>query len=197
MIALAAKNDEVRMRICSSREWPEFSKQWSYLREAAKASFFLSSEWIEVWLETFGEMLDTNILVFEMGALTVGAMLLSCSKRGIKVFPIRRFSLNAAGEAAADTTYTEYNSALCLPGWEKQVAESFSRYLKTLQWDELALDGFVDGTDVPLSATTSSAGATAFANSLVTAGTSETADPLVLGDAVLASSDTDDADTSI
>ena len=57
--------------------------------------------------------------------------------------------------------------------------------------------GFVDGTDVPLSATTSSAGATAFANSLVTAGTSETADPLVLGDAVLASSDTDDADTSI
>lgn len=57
--------------------------------------------------------------------------------------------------------------------------------------------GFVEGTDVPLTATTSSAGATAFANSLVGAGTSETAEPLVLGDAVLASSDTDDADTSI
>lgn len=60
-----------------------------------------------------------------------------------------------------------------------------------------AVAGFVEGTDVPLSATTSAAGATAFANSLVTAGTSETADPLVLGDAVLASSDTDDGDTSI
>lgn len=57
--------------------------------------------------------------------------------------------------------------------------------------------GFVDGTDVPLSATTSSAGATAFASSLVAAGTSETAEPLVLGDAVLASSDTDDTDASI
>ena len=63
--------------------------------------------------------------------------------------------------------------------------------------DGTASAGFVEGTDVPLSATTSAAGATAFANSLVTAGTSETADPLVLGDAVLASSDTDDADTSI
>ena len=60
-----------------------------------------------------------------------------------------------------------------------------------------AVAGFVEGTDVPLSATTSAAGATAFANSLVAAGTSETADPLVLGDAVLASSDTDDGDTSI
>ena len=57
--------------------------------------------------------------------------------------------------------------------------------------------GFVDGTDVPLTATTSSNGATAFANSLVTAGTSETAEPLVLGDAVLATSDTDEADVSI
>ena len=57
--------------------------------------------------------------------------------------------------------------------------------------------GFVDGTDVPLTATTSAAGATAFANSLVTAGTNETGEPLVLGDAVLASNDTDDTDASI
>ena len=57
--------------------------------------------------------------------------------------------------------------------------------------------GFVVGTEVPLTATTSAAGATAFANSLVTTGTNETGEPLVLGDAVLASSDTDDTDASI
>ena len=61
----------------------------------------------------------------------------------------------------------------------------------------ITVAGFFDGTDVPLTATTSAAGATAFANSLVAAGTSETGEPLVLGDAVLASSETDDTDASI
>lgn len=133
------------MRVCESADWAKFSVRWSYLAGAANASFFLSNEWIEAWLKTFGSMLDTNILVFEFEALTIGAMLLSCSKRGIKLFSIRRFSVNAAGEASEDTTYTEYNSALCLPGWEKKVAESFAQYLKTLSWDEIALDGFVEG----------------------------------------------------
>lgn len=145
MIAVATKSEDVRLRTFPASEWRKYSAKWSQLAAAVSASFFLSSEWIEVWLETFGSMLDTNLLMFEVGSLTIGAMLISCSKRGIKVFPIRRYSLNAAGEESADTTYTEYNSALCLPGWETQVAESFAKHLETLRWDELAVDGFVDG----------------------------------------------------
>ena len=52
-------------------------------------------------------------------------------------------------------------------------------------------DPFVSGTDVPVSATQSSAGAFAFANGAA-AMVSETSEPLVLGDATLATSDTDE-----
>ena len=52
------------------------------------------------------------------------------------------------------------------------------------------------GTDVPLSATTSSAGALAFVK-MVAATSSDSASPLVIGDAVLSTSDTDGPDAGI
>ncbi len=56
---------------------------------------------------------------------------------------------------------------------------------------------FVNGTEVPIAATTSSAGATEFIKGIVSAGGSETTDPLVAGDAVLAISETDEPDQTI
>jgi hypothetical protein len=53
-----------------------------------------------------------------------------------------------------------------------------------------------NGTDVPQSATTSSAGAIAFMKS-VAASSSNTAEPLRVGDAVLATSDADEPDPGI
>ena len=53
-----------------------------------------------------------------------------------------------------------------------------------------------NGTDVPQSAMTSSAGAIAFMKSVV-ASSSNTAEPLRVGDAVLATSDTDEPDPGI
>ncbi|MDB5883043.1 MAG: hypothetical protein JWP43_2921 [Ramlibacter sp.] len=53
-----------------------------------------------------------------------------------------------------------------------------------------------DGTDVPRSAMTSSAGAIAFMKS-VAASSDNTASPLRVGDAVLATSDTDEPDPEI
>jgi hypothetical protein len=57
-------------------------------------------------------------------------------------------------------------------------------------------DPAIAGTDVPTSATTSSAGALAFVKS-VAATSSDTAEPLVVGDAVLATSDTDEPDPGV
>lgn len=51
-------------------------------------------------------------------------------------------------------------------------------------------------TEVPASASASSAGALAFVKG-VAATSSDTAEPLLVGDATLATSDTEDADTSI
>jgi hypothetical protein len=52
-------------------------------------------------------------------------------------------------------------------------------------------ESVVDGTDIPTSATTSSAGAFTFVNG-VASGTDNTAEPLRVGNATLATSDTDE-----
>ena len=57
-------------------------------------------------------------------------------------------------------------------------------------------NGNVAGTDVPVSATTSSAAATAFVKT-VAATKDETASPIVVGDAVLATSETDEPDPGV
>jgi uncharacterized lipoprotein YehR (DUF1307 family) len=57
-------------------------------------------------------------------------------------------------------------------------------------------DPLVPGTDVPTSATTSAAGATAFVK-MVVESSAETAEPLQLGEVVLATTDTEEPDASI
>ena len=57
-------------------------------------------------------------------------------------------------------------------------------------------DPLVSGTDVPSSATTSSASAFTFVNATAATG-SDTAEPLAVGDVTLATSETDEPDPSI
>lgn len=58
------------------------------------------------------------------------------------------------------------------------------------------VDPVASGTDIPVSATTSSAGAFTFVNGVAST-TDNTAEPLVVGDATLATSETDEPDASI
>ncbi len=60
----------------------------------------------------------------------------------------------------------------------------------------LPTDPPVAGSEVPQSATTSAAGAFTFVNS-VAAAPNDTSEPLVVGDATLATSDTDEPDSRI
>ena len=57
-------------------------------------------------------------------------------------------------------------------------------------------DPLIAGTDVPQSATTSSAGAVAFVKS-VAATSDDSASPIVVGDVTLATSDTDEPDGGV
>ncbi len=54
----------------------------------------------------------------------------------------------------------------------------------------------VPGTDVPASATTSASGATEFVKTVV-ASSADTAEPLVVGEAVLSTTDTEEPDPSV
>ena len=128
-------------------EWPRWSAVWSQVHEAAsEASFFLTLDWVETWLEVFGPALQPRILVFSEGdpaaPRVVGICLLSI--QGHKVGPLseRRVHLNASGEAEADEVCSEDNALMCLPGAEDAVASALSAYLQTQDWDELVLNGW-------------------------------------------------------
>src|ERR1700688_1049698 len=47
-------------------EWPRFAPTWERIHNLCpNASFFLSREWVDCWLATFGEDLNPDLLAFE------------------------------------------------------------------------------------------------------------------------------------
>jgi CelD/BcsL family acetyltransferase involved in cellulose biosynthesis len=119
--------------------WSQISSEWEKICEHSDASFFLSKEWVETWLETFGEELKPEILVFESQGATVGACLLAYRRFWRKSIPMRRVYLNSAGEM--DSTCIEYNRLMCLPGYKRDVSSAFQEHLRKKSWDELVLAG--------------------------------------------------------
>jgi hypothetical protein len=109
-----------------------------------EASLFLSREWVDCWLTTFGEDLNPDLLAFARGGDIVGCCLLVWRTQRVRGIPLRRVYLNCAGEDDADSTCLEYNALLSLPEYEPQVAEALITFLRSRKWDELLLPGVVE-----------------------------------------------------
>jgi CelD/BcsL family acetyltransferase involved in cellulose biosynthesis len=136
----------ISVEIQPAANWPAVAPLWSELVAASRGcSIFLTREWIETWLEVYGDTMDVSIAVFRSERDPAGACLLARSTRSPAMIPLRRISLNAAGERASASTYIEYNDLLARSGCEEAVAERLAGLLYGEQWDELALDGFVPG----------------------------------------------------
>ena len=97
-------------------EWAELQPVWQMLVEASECSFFLTTSWIETWLETFGPHLNPSILIAENEGAVAGACLVAGRRVGLGFLTATGISINAAGEPSTDTTYTEFNEILSLPG---------------------------------------------------------------------------------
>lgn len=137
---------DLRIETYPWKAWPEIEPSWSELvRSLADTSFFLSTDWVSTWLETFGPVLAVCIAAFMATDKIVGVCLLANSVRARSLLRLRRVSLNTSGESVNDTTYMEGNTLLCLPGWEEAVVNCLKDHLRGRRWDEFALDGFVPG----------------------------------------------------
>ena len=108
------------------------------------ATFFVSREWVSCWLETFGDELNPDLLLFVQQGEVIGCCLLVWRTAWVRGIPLRRVYLNCAGENDADSTCIEYNSLLHLPGCAGPVARALASFLQTRRWDELLLPGMVD-----------------------------------------------------
>lgn len=112
------------------------------------ASFFLSREWVDCWLATFGEELNPDLMTFVREGDVVGCCLLVWRTQWVRGIPLRRVYLNCAGENEADSTCIEYNSLLSLPGCAELVAQALGAFLRTRYWDELHLQGVVEHSPI-------------------------------------------------
>ena len=127
-------------------QWPEFAPTWERIHQLCQdASFFLSREWVDCWLATFGAELNPDLLVFVRADEVVGCCLLVWRTQWVRGIPLRRVYLNCAGEDEADSTFIEYNSLLAIPDDAEQVAEALGEFLRSRRWDELLLQGVTGG----------------------------------------------------
>lgn len=136
---------DVSVRRMNWRQWSGFAPTWERIHSmCSEGSFFLSREWVDCWLATFGEDLNPDLLAFVMDGEVVGCCLLVWRTQWVRGIPLRRVYLNCAGENDADSTYIEFNCLLSLPGRGRAVAEALARFLRGRSWDELLLRGVVD-----------------------------------------------------
>ena len=134
------------LSICASASWAEVRDVWASLAQASPyASFFLTPEWTECWLEAYGAGMRIEPLSFHAEGRPVAACLLVYTSERRGPFTVRRVYLNTAGEDERDSACIEFNNLLCLEGWEEAVARALARYLRGCRWDELALYGFATG----------------------------------------------------
>lgn len=128
------------------REWSRLAPTWERIHNLCPdASFFLSREWVDCWLTTFGETLTPDLLTFERDGEVVGCCLLVWRTQWVRGIPLRRVYLNCAGENDADSTCIEYNCLLSLPDYAGPVADALVLFLGGRHWDELLLPGMMEG----------------------------------------------------
>jgi CelD/BcsL family acetyltransferase involved in cellulose biosynthesis len=137
--------------------WPQFAPTWECIyNRCPDASFFLSRQWVDCWLATFGEDLNPDVLAFARDGEKVGCCLLVWRTEWVRGIPLRRVYLNCAGENEADSTCIEYNSVLSRPDCAEQVAKALGGFLRSRSWDELLLEGVMENS--PICAVASSLG---------------------------------------
>jgi CelD/BcsL family acetyltransferase involved in cellulose biosynthesis len=137
---------ELRVTVYPGGQFGRMAENWARLAQrTAPNSFFLSQDWVETWIHIFGSRANVSVVLFASQEQPVGACLLAETNHNCGLIPLKRISLNAAGENPKDSTYIEFNNLLCFPGWEQAVADRLAEYLMDREWDEFALDGFVPG----------------------------------------------------
>jgi hypothetical protein len=127
-------------------QWAEVRTEWSNLADCSPhTTFFVSAEWMDAWIATFGTVLNAEILAFHEGGAPVAVCALVRRTIRYRGFPVRAVYLNTSGETPGESPVIEFNNLVCLPGWEPAVASALRTHIDREAWDEFHLDGFCPG----------------------------------------------------
>jgi CelD/BcsL family acetyltransferase involved in cellulose biosynthesis len=129
-------------KVIGWNQWPAIRATWDSLCDhSPQGVFFLTADWVEAWIETFGDRLNPEFLLVESGGETVACCFLVRTNVWRKLVPFRRVHLNSASEDVDDHTAVEYNACLSLPGFESAAGEALAAHVAGWSWDEFLIDG--------------------------------------------------------
>src|SRR5262245_6583709 len=134
------------LSVRATRSWAEVADIWRRLYDARPdASFFLSPQWLEAWLEIFADIRRPEFLVFTAARepVAVCALVPTLERRG--PFHLRALYINGGSEEPADRSAVEFNDILCLPGAEHAMARALRQHLAGRAWDLIVAYGFRPG----------------------------------------------------
>lgn len=141
---LTARAGGLRMRVVPASAWPEVRGKWEAVEmQCPTSSIFVHADWMETWLDTFSELVNPAICLFEVGGRPVGCCLLVEAERRVGPILTRQLFLNSSGESEEHSVFLEYNELLAVPGFERMVAQQLAGYVRGLKWEYLQLDGAV------------------------------------------------------
>jgi CelD/BcsL family acetyltransferase involved in cellulose biosynthesis len=111
---------------------------------SASATIFLSSEWLQSWLDIYAGEFDGEWVRWTKDRNTVGGCLLLRRTVWWRCVPQPTVFLNVAAQTGPLSPWSEYNQALYVAGHEQAVAASLALRLRRLNWARLEFWGYED-----------------------------------------------------
>lgn len=107
-------------------------------------SIFLSTAWLQCWLEVYGDDFEGSWVRWENDGVVVGGCLLVARSISRSYVRFRTVYLNATGEARERTPFAEFNAVLHLTGLDAAIAADLACLLAESPWDRLLICGHED-----------------------------------------------------
>lgn len=136
----------LRRSVTSLESSPKVPDWWVLLfAEAKRTSIFLTSEWIQTWLDVYGQGFLGQWICWDMNGRVVGGCLILTRVMRKQVFSLRTTYFNATGDATERTPLAEFNDVLFIEPYGEKIANDLAKFLMTQQWDRLFVSGYEPG----------------------------------------------------
>ncbi len=134
---------ELNVREFDNGFWGAVGPHWNELvQRTGDKSPFLSPQWMEAWIETFGATYRPSALTWMHAGETVGCALLCNARTRAGPLSVAQTYVNAA----IDRVGCEHNEILALPEFRLAVLDDLVRTVVEMRTDELVLVGMRDVT---------------------------------------------------
>jgi hypothetical protein len=124
---------------------------WGPLAErAANNNPFLTSVWMQTWLEHYGQDFAGTWVEWRSDTQTVGGCLIVDRRVKDRWLLTRTVFLNSAAETRARSPMPEFNGVLHLPGHEVAIGKDLASFINLQRWTRVALEAC---SELPLTST--------------------------------------------